>query len=228
MTPENYLIAQEMADVKCNELEYIDRVNFLSEYATIGYHGHFYSNSGLKEINKGVINDLAVSVQFDKEVEWLERHFPSYKKIYSAGWWYMSDIVIRKLNEYSFEYDFSFSYSPYFGCDYSKNIMSKHRVKFGEAFTINNNPTRYIQNFIGCHDSKYPQDFIRRFNNLKAQSPNNTNMIEGVINNHDFNLANGNDLYTLKCIERIVSDSKCKIIKYSDFGLNEKNIILTR
>ena len=166
MTPMNYQIKQEMRDVQCSVQKYADRIYSLSEYAVIGYHGHFYSTLDTSDEIKGnIYDDSAASMQFDNEVEWLAKYFPGYSKAYSAGWWYLSDTIINKLIEHNFKFDFSFSYSPYFGCNYSKKIMSEYDIKFGETFAMNDgSDIKYVQNFIGCHDSKYPQDFIRRFN----------------------------------------------------------------
>ena len=81
---------------------------------------------------------------------------------------------------------------------------------------------KFVQNFIGCHDSKYPQDFLRRFDKLKKRSPEPNDFIEGVINNHDYNLLNNNDYCTLKCIENLLNYERSSIVSFENLGLNYK------
>ena len=227
MTPNNYFIKREMRRVKCSEAEYIKRLFELSRYAVIGYHGHFYGDEGV-EIKGSLIYDAFVFDQFDNEISWLENNFDEYSRVYSAGWWYLSDIVIKKLIEYDFYNDYSFSYAEYFGCDYSKKIMKNNGVFLGEAFSIKSNKSlKFIQNFIGCHDTPYPQDFIRRFNKLVKNSHSINKNMEGVVNNHDYNLLDNNDYYTLKCIERIMDERSSTICDHGELGSVVKAIDLS-
>jgi len=203
MTPENCHVKKMMHIQSCENSEFLDRVLLLSEYAEIGYHGHFYRNdTGIKSGNN-VEDHLLISDQFDRELLWLDDYVDSFIRVYAAGWWHMSDIVIKKLLENDFIMDFSFTHSGFFGCDYSKEILRKNSISLGQPFTLKESSQLvFLQNFIGCHDNKFPEDFMRRMNLLINSIPCADDRLYGVVNNHDFNLSDGNDYNTLKCIER--------------------------
>lgn len=221
MTPENYYIRREMELSRCDVREYIDRVNELSCFSEIGYHGHFYhDNHGSAGVKGNDHTDL-IADQFDREVLWLADNIDNFVRVYAAGWWYMTKFIISRLAYHNFNMDFSFTYSNNFGCDYSRSFLMENAIPLGKAFYMKGyRDLIFVQNFIGCHDNRYQYDFVRRMNNFFRDNVCYDESCIGVVNNHDYNLMNGNDYNTLKCIEVMLNDPKINIINPVQYGIN--------
>lgn len=224
--PTNALLKKEMMVNNFSEEEFINRVNKLSNFADIGYHGHFYLNNKPTYFNAIHCNSYKKSdltEQFINDINWFDKNKISHNNIYSAGWWFMNQDLIALLVKHGFQFDFSFSKSPYFYNQFSNKILNLNKIKFGENFEVQiakNKKITCIQNLIGFHSSKFPEDFDRNIMKL-IDSKNN---IIGVVNSHDYDLSYEN---TLNCIKYQIKFNKVKFCSYQDL-LSENNIKLIK
>jgi hypothetical protein len=207
--PTNLLLKKEMDENNFSEIDFLSRIIELSQYSTIGYHGHFYLNSEPKYYN-GIhcnnFNEANLVEQFNNDVKWFENNSISHNNIYAAGWWFINKELVKLLIENNFEFDFSFSRASFFYNQYSNEILNKHKIDTGKVFSLHVNSKRKltcIQNFIGMHTTAYPEDFDRNLMKLKLD---NKELI-GVVNSHDYDLDIKN---TLKCIKYQINVNKIR------------------
>jgi hypothetical protein len=202
MTGVNPLVRQEMSRHGVDEAEYRERVGRLAEEARLGYHGHFWfrrEDVGRPEAEIMWNNYLrtAVEEQFRADLEWFAASDVSHHGIYAAGWWFVNRDFHRLLIARDFIADFSCSKSPWFRNQYYHRLMLAHSIRCGEPFRVvaGDRSLLCIQNLIGCHQTPFPQDFVRNLTAL--MDPGYREMI-GVVNAHDFDLDPG---HTLACLD---------------------------
>lgn len=133
-----------LAKESLTEKDYIKRVTMLTNFCDIGYHGHFpcytedsslarqksleflgtenfsrtYDDKLLPTIVTGE-NEELLQERIHNEIEWLRKYFYQ-PRIYSAGFWYITEKIISLLEENGIEADSS--------------IRKKHKDSFGSNF----------------------------------------------------------------------------------------------
>ncbi len=214
--PTNLLLKMQMSNTGFSEKEFISRIHKLSDYATIGYHGHFYLAGKIGDCNAihcNSFNQADLIEQFSRDVKWFEQNSISHNHIYTGGWWFINEEVIKLLIKHKFKYDFSFSQAKFFYNQFSNAFMKKNNIQPGESFNIfiGNEKEKLlcIQNFIAMHTTKFPQDFDRNMKSLLNK--NYKENITGVVNSHDYDL---NIPYTIKCIKYQININKVKFIPF--------------
>lgn len=109
LTPLNPLLDRAMKNVGFDQKLYKGRVEALSEFCEIGYHGHFYrkeKNGGFTQINGGSPYIDTAKAQIKQEITWFHKHgFKPYQ--YVAGWWFLNEGIILQLESHGIEVDFS-------------------------------------------------------------------------------------------------------------------------
>ncbi len=225
--PTNLLVKQEMLKNNVSEKNFIERLTMLEKVSTLGYHGHYYLNDTPTYINAihcNSFNPVQLSRQFIRDIEWFKMNNINNNGIYAGGWWFLNEFLVKLLLKNNFKYDFSISYSPNFYNQYSISMGEEYNIDKGETFFIKDgiNELMFIQNFIGLHNTKYPQDFIR---NLQMLLPINDFLsISGVVNSHDYDLDINN---TINCISYLLENTSikfCDFNKLIQFKSNIKNI----
>ncbi len=199
MSPTNKRLQDEMNTAGFSLADFKDRLEELSKYVDIGYHGHFWRNENdfdnlhnqIREVSYTQHDDVLIYQQFEQDYSWLaEQHFT--KPYYAAGWWFMNTSVVSKLIEEKIEADFSYTKLRWVSNSHCKTFLEDHQVRFGEPFRIsgNNAIITCVQTLMGCPNSPFPQDIIRLFNTYldEYQSP------MGMLATHDYNLVEGNNL----------------------------------
>jgi hypothetical protein len=211
MTGVNAMVKSGMEKNNCSEELFLERVIRLSQVSTIGYHGHFWSDtSKFKEdvfaLHSTTAIESKLQHQLEQDLEWFEKNSISHNGIYAGGWWFQNEFLIQKLIEANFNADYSFSKAPYFYNAFSKNLMVTHGIKTGEAFYLkpkaSANKILCIQNLIGAHHTPFPLDFDRNLKKI-LDSPK----IIGVVNAHDYDR---NFETTMSCLEHLLKDSSAK------------------
>jgi len=216
MTPNNPLVAHGRKQHQVDEVEYLARAHELAEIATLGYHGHFWTDPQnlvpSSEMKGEHFLEAAFKSQFESDLQWFEKSGISHQGAYSGGWWFMNRPVLRSLIQSNFSADFSFSYAKSFQNPYSIDLMRKNEISVGAPFRVQYLEKKMvcIQNFIGCHPSPFLGDFVRNFNRLVRNA--NPPMI-GVLNSHDYDL---DDYHTLKCIEMLIHTRQFKWMSYEN------------
>lgn len=225
--PTNFLLKEEMDKCGFSEKDFVTRVKVLSQFSTIGYHGHFYLDNKAEYYNAIHCNNYKyfdLKQQFSDDINWFEINDISHNGIYAAGWWFMNNDLFKLLIENDFKYDFSFSQAKFFYNQFSCLFMNENKIKFGDSFflTDNNkiNKLLCIQNFIGMHNTKYPQDFERIMNSLLPKNVDSNNSIVGVVNSHDYSLDFPN---TLNCIKYLLTYSNVTFYSFSSLVRKIKN-----
>ena len=217
MTGVNPLVASGMKKENCSAEIFIERIQLLSHYATLGYHGHYWLDVSKFNQNEYALHTTTFETQkflaqFERDLEWFEKHAIPHHGIYAGGWWFMNKFLIEKLMATNFNTDYSFSKAPYFYNAFSANLMIENGIKTGESFSlVSNNSSKTmlcIQNLIGAHNTSFPLDFDRNLKKI-LDSPN----VVGVINAHDYDR---NFYNTLRCIEHLLTDSKAKFFSHKD------------
>lgn len=209
MPGNNARIEFQMKEEVVSQKVYAERILNLQSFAEIGYHGHFYKDGKSfdqldYEIKKhnNTYPLKTLKKQFTEEVNWFKENNIPIEPIYSAGWWFMDNNVIELLKEHKFKLDFSFSKSPWFWNPYSTGLYEEHHILGGEPFMMQG--ITFMQNFVGCHTTTFPQDFIRNVNKIL----NDGYLLPiGSMHSHDYDLDYKN---TIKCIRHLVEVEKCK------------------
>ena len=209
MTGVNPLVRQGMSRQGVDDAEYRERVGRLAEEALVGYHGHFWfrrEDVGRPEAAIMWNNYLrtAVEEQFRADLEWFAAGDVSHHGIYAAGWWFVNRNFHRLLIASGFVADFSCSKSPWFRNQYYHRLMLAHGIRCGEPFRVAADARSLlcIQNLIGCHQTAFPQDFVR---NLTALMDPGYREPIGVVNAHDFDL---DPDHTLACLEYLAGTDR--------------------
>jgi hypothetical protein len=222
MTPPNARIKEGFTLFNLTEDIYCKRVEQLSKYAHIGFHGHFWKDPSffkndlydIKKDNQDYQKEVLIA-QFDEQAEWFTKKGISHNNTYAAGWWFMNQDLLNLLAKHQFRYDYSFSKSSHYYNRFSAELMKNNLVNFGEPFytIVNHHSLLHIQNLIG-HTSKFPQDFIRNFNRLT----DNNKLIYGVMNAHDYDVALYADI--LDCVRYLGKQNQVHFLSHQDF-INE-------
>ena len=207
--PTNLLLKQELLEARFTEDQFVNRLQELSEVATLGYHGHFYLNSDPDYINAihcHSFNRNNLDSQFNRDIEWFASNGISTNRIYAGGWWFINKELVQLLADSGFEFDFTSSRLKYYYNHYSTMVMNRGNIEAGESFYLDTRNGRMIlciQNFITCHDSPFPQDFVRNMKSLL--SPNSDKMaVTGVVNSHDYDLQFDN---TIRCVDYLLKNT---------------------
>ncbi len=201
MSGANAMVAGECARRGIADGLLAERIALLSEKATLGYHGHFYTERAAWADPRSFIKDAnfsadVVAAQMDADIAWFKRRGLDTNRLYAAGWWFQNPSVLAMLSERGFEVDFSFSWAPWFGNDFSRGVMRQNRIAAGQPFRSAG--LLCIQNLIGCHQTPFPQDFVRNLRAILGEHPRD---VIGVVNSHDYDLA---PAATLACIEYLM------------------------
>lgn len=108
MTPACPLIRSSMEKAGVSDGEFRSRVAAISEFAEIGYHGHFYLTGGsaLTQVSHMNYDKEAIRAQIDEEMAWFKVSgiFPT---VYIAGWWFLTADIVAKLENCGFLIDVS-------------------------------------------------------------------------------------------------------------------------
>ena len=208
MTPENARVAKQMQDSGVSNEEYVARVRELETMAIIGHHGHYYQDLANyavaeSEIRGDNYSREHMTDQFGDDLNWFRNHGIDHNGLYTGGWWFMHRDLLALLIAEGYRLDFSFTYSPVFGHAWSKGVMQKGGIRFGETFRLatDGGSITAIQNLIGCHNTPFVQDFNRHMNALFDP---NWPEVTGVVNTHDFNL-DSNYNFTFKVLRFLAS-----------------------
>ena len=207
MTPVNARIAKQMKACGCSEQEYVVRVRELETMAVIGHHGHYYKDPAHYAIPEGEVkkenyDDTCLTEQFHNDRKWFRENSINHNGLYASGWWFMHRNLVDLLIAERYRVDFSFTQSPVFGHQWSKGVMRKGSICFGEPFRLKSEKgtITLIQNLIGCHNTPFVADFTRHINALfNPERPT----VVGVVNTHDFNLGTNYD-FTFKVLRDVV------------------------
>ena len=100
--------------------EYEKRVRVISEFAEIGYHGHFFiDSSGMVPINHLNYDFRLIKEQMHSEFKWFNEQELA-PMTYVAGWWFLTDDIIEQLEGFGIKVDCS--------------IRRNHTNTFGKKF----------------------------------------------------------------------------------------------
>jgi len=221
MTPLNPRVREGMRVHKISGDEFGRRVRLLSQHASIGYHGHFWFEpdefrNGAAEIRCTNFLRSSVETQVDEEVQWFQSTNIRHGNFYAPGWWFMNAELLAILRRNNFDVDLSFSKSLWFYNAYSHTIMRRHNIRTGEPFILETEHGEVIciQNFIGCHPTKFVQDFDRNFSSLL--DPGYREII-GVVNAHDKDLMAADFIEnTLNCLSYLQEQYKARLVSYDN------------
>ena len=217
MTAVNPLVAHGMKKENCSSGVFIERVHELSQYATIGYHGHFWTNAknfsqAEYAIHSTTFETKTFLQQFENDLEWFEKSNINHNGVYAGGWWFMNEFLLEQLLKNNFTTDYSFSKAPYFYNAFSRDVMNKNNVHTGESFylKLENESQKMlcIQNLIGAHDTSFVYDFDRNLKKILE-----VKNVTGVINAHDYDR---NFNLTLHCIEHLMNDANALFYSHDE------------
>jgi hypothetical protein len=135
MTPENPFIQFQIEKAGLDRRAFDDRLKRLSEDYEIGFHGHWCRkggggqsaapkggrSAGVERFGFKVISDDPAEVrkQFVLENNYLNS-LGIKPKVYSAGWWYLDESIVKLLDEFGYSADCSVRYGlpNFFGGTY--------------------------------------------------------------------------------------------------------------
>lgn len=213
MSPTNRRLRAEMNKASFSQADFIRRLEELSDYADIGYHGHFWRSetdfdnplSQIKEINYVQQDDGLIAQQFEQDYSWLShQHFTI--PYYAAGWWFMNTALLSKLFEGNIVADFSYTKLRWVSNTQCKSFLQGHHVRFGQPFRLSAHGAEItcIQTLMGCPNSPFSEDIIRQLNTYLEEydSP------MGMVATHDYNLIEGNNLKYNKEMISYLQDQK--------------------
>lgn len=205
MSGANARVRAGMQEAKVEDGALADRMRRLAEIATLGYHGHFWlSPAEFRRPENEIRNNETVIApireQMDADLNWFEVQGIKLAPVYAAGWWFMNSFVLSNLATKGFQYDFSFSYSPWFRNPFSYRHLVESRIAPGQSFVVHTDAgdITCVQNLIGCHHTPFSDDFRR---NLRKILDDRSRSIVGVVNAHDYDL---HAPYTLRCLESLL------------------------
>lgn len=213
--PTNALLNKKLLSLGFSEEKFIQRVVVLSNYSTIGYHGHYYLNDEPNYYNAIHCNSFNIDdlkAQFKRDINWFTTAQIDHNQIYAGGWWFFNKDLLSLLLLNGFKYDFTFSKATYFYNQFSNKMMNEFKIKTGESFSLkldNEIPKiKCIQNFIGMHSTPFPEDFDRNFIKILEEP---YSQITGVVNSHDYDLDLVN---TIKCVNYQKEKNNVKFISF--------------
>ncbi len=217
MTGVNPLVQAGMKKENCSAELFLERVNKLAQVATIGYHGHFWTNThrfteAAFAIHSNTFEPKLLQPQLEADLNWFQQNKIEHNGIYAAGWWFTNRYLLEQLLQANFTVDYSFSKAPYFYNAFSMKLMQENNIKTGEAFFVRPKESSKrmlcIQNLIGAHDSPFVLDFDRNLKKI-LDSKN----VYGVLNAHDYDRS---FTYTLNCIEHLLKDANAKFFGHTE------------
>jgi len=115
--------------------EYEKRIRAVSEFAEIGYHGHFFiDSSDMVPINHLNYNFQLISKQMHAEFKWFKEQ-GIVPITYVAGWWFLTDDIIKQLEDFGIRVDCSIrrNHTNTFGKKFIKDDKIPQR---GEPFIL--------------------------------------------------------------------------------------------
>lgn len=122
-TPYCLMTELQLEEFDITAQEYERRVKSISEFAEIGYHGHFFTplsnKHALVPINHLNYNFQLISKQMHAEIKWFKEQEMN-PITYVAGWWFLTDDIIAELEGFGIRVDCS--------------IRRNHTNTFGEKF----------------------------------------------------------------------------------------------
>lgn len=97
-TPRCPVVKEALAKGNVTPDIFVSRVLCISEFADIGYHGHFYqrSENGFVPVLKNNYDKNLVLNQIRSEIDWF-RNINVFPKVYIGGWWFLSEEIIIEL-----------------------------------------------------------------------------------------------------------------------------------
>lgn len=210
MTPRNARVARQMHDAGVTADDYLTRVRELETVAVIGHHGHYYTDpesysADESEIRGRNYSRSAVEEQFQSDLDWFREHGIDHHGLYAGGWWFSHPDLVALLIREGYRIDFTFTSSPVFGHDWSRGVMQRGGIRFGETFRLatDDGDIALVQNLIGCHNTPFVEDFVRHMNTLVDPDwPE----VTGVVNTHDFNLVDNYD-FTFAVLRSLAEQS---------------------
>jgi hypothetical protein len=111
------ILAEELAQLGVDHELYAARIGELAKVADVGLHGHYLRGASATD---GPLHHYWQELepqaqQMAREIEWLESRgfMDAGRRVYAAGWWYMSDRVRALLRHHRFRHDFTASTNPY-------------------------------------------------------------------------------------------------------------------
>lgn len=181
--------------------ELADRMLKVGELAELGFHGHYafeperYRETPM-QIRGGLYDIASIEKQIDAELEWFKRMGLELGPFYSGGWWFQAPELYALLAERGFKLDASVSYSPWFRQANTYFWFQLAKVLPGEAVIVLDKIAA-VQNLIGCHDTPFPDDFIRHLRKIIGRE---TGLVSAFVHSHDFDLK---PVFALRALERI-------------------------
>jgi hypothetical protein len=220
--PSNPLIRQKVDELSGGEAEFIKRLMELKQHADIGYHGHFFLDVEAVEVPQSrMLCNNFLQAEFEKQVgrdlNWFVKNDLSHHGLYSAGWWFFHPTLARLLIQNDFHLDFSISPHPWLYNHFSRKLFKKYRIFPGEPFAFRTKKGRQIlciQNLIGCHESPFPQDFVRHVR--KNLDPNHLH-VTGVLHSHDYSLMKYYQ-HTMDCLRYLKNTGCVEFLGAQDFA----------
>lgn len=224
MSPVNSRHKKELKGYNKTVEEYANIAKDLSNYADLGYHGHFWRDDipiddlkGIKSENYNSSNDkLLVNSQIDRDINWFLDYEVNNNDAYTAGWWYNSKDLYQKLIQKEIIYDFSHTHMNWVNNAYSKSFLKNKKINYGEIFNLHDvvadKSINCIQTIAGCHSTRFVEDFIRHLNkNLSIKQRH----IIGALATHDYNLIQHYD-NALNVIKYLVKQPNVQFLEVSD------------
>lgn len=180
-----------------------ERMKQIGEYSELGFHGHYafdpekYSELPM-QIRGGCYSMEAIRPQIEAELAWFRKHGVTVGPYYSGGWWFQAPELFSHLAERGFELDASVSYSRWFRQANTYPWFRAAGVAPGEPVVIADKMLA-VQNLLGCHETRFPDDFIRLLRASLGESPRKA---WAFVHSHDFDLKPG---FALRALERLLN-----------------------
>jgi hypothetical protein len=207
MSGKNPRVRDGIRNAGITEKEFVSRLLKIGEYATLGYHGHFvHSPEHYKEFSqqiRGAGYDMApIKIQIQAELDWFCEKRIKIGPYYSGGWWFHAPELYEELVRQGFQFDFSQSFAPWYRSPVIYPILQAKQVLCGEPLALHlaSSKMYLVQNLVGCHNTIFPEDFIRNMQRLLKNGFQNP---VAVVNSHDFDLQEENTLAALEKVKHL-------------------------
>jgi hypothetical protein len=115
ITPRNPAVQEDMAKNNVSEAEFARRLIELKKYYEIGFHGHwcrkgrsagqFKGNAAVSMEKSGFTFTFDEPGEIEKQFKEEYGFFKEYgfkPKVYSAGWWFLNETIVKLLEDYGF------------------------------------------------------------------------------------------------------------------------------
>lgn len=218
LAPTNARVIHGMLEHGVLPSTLLQRLRTLTDYASIGYHGHYWLDPhACFELSSDIrsVQHLrsAVAEQVERDLSWFSEHEIDLNRAYAAGWWFVSTFVYETLARRGFRYDFSLSKSRWFFNAWSHNLFVRHGVAAGQSiryYLDNGKSMLCIQNLVGMCAGDHRLDLNRYMLQL---SPLADDRLIGVFNAHDYDLAIERALGTFVLLQQRYD---CRILSLGD------------